>query len=298
MSCSAIEAALAELNASFVTLQAEYDEATAPPPDPCLTEVPAEYSIPLHVGCIFVIFVVSVVGTVIPILGSHRSKFAVHPFVLILGKCCATGVILACALIHMLQPSNASLTSECLPLEFYEGYPSYAYLFAMVAALAMQLLEDCVERCIVSRTTTLADLPPRSESGEDDIDESSHRQSAVVAVRSDADADAIPSPASKAQETTVDVPVPDASHVGIGAPADTTVEGKEPDSLQLVVAIPPKRSQVSSHGDDIERVLGVLHHVHVHAGGTLHESKKGTGNAKFIIAAILMEVSDSTLNCC
>ena len=52
-----------------------------------------------------------------------------------------TGVVLACALVHMLQPSAQSLTSVCVPTEFNTDYPAYAFLFAMLAALVMQFVE-------------------------------------------------------------------------------------------------------------------------------------------------------------
>jgi hypothetical protein len=420
--CSAVLAELVSLNSSLLELQAAYAEATAPAPDPCVTGEPAEYSIALHVGCIFTILVVSVLGTVIPILGSHRSKFAVHPFVLILGKCCATGVILACALIHMLQPSAESLTSTCLPEEFHDRYPSYAFLFAMVAALGMQLLEDVVERCLSARSQQLADLPPRSQSGDGTelveaqaqpggdgghshshgghshgghdrgrpplstspsvgspscgralllqggLSQSFHvaapeQQHMSVAPVLDADgadgvaasAPPLPLPPSQPDSTrpsfsvllagedstrpSLSVPsaVEDSGRPPLAVPAaeeglrpsltvDTHVDvlllGRHADvnggpatplhsdsiasgddgagasGTALAVKPRPLQHPLHSHGSapvsdmsDAERALVALRHVHVHAGGTVHESKKGTGNARFIIAAILMEVS-------
>lgn len=130
LNCSAAliatTAALNELNASFLDLkvcverdahrlatltqtlssdrQVLYDEAsqTEQEPDPCVSESPKDYTLSLHIGAIFVILVASALGTVIPLIGSHRSKLAVPPFVIVLGKCMGTGVILACGLIHML----------------------------------------------------------------------------------------------------------------------------------------------------------------------------------------------------
>jgi len=67
--------------------------------------------------------------------------FRVHPYFIILGKCTGVGVVLACALVHMIQPSNASLTSPCVPYEFNTDYTAYAFLFAMLAALFMQFLD-------------------------------------------------------------------------------------------------------------------------------------------------------------
>lgn len=52
--------------------------------------------------------------------------------------------MLACALVHMLQPSSESLTSPCVPYEFNTDYSAYAFLFAMLAGLAMQFLDYMV----------------------------------------------------------------------------------------------------------------------------------------------------------
>ncbi|RUS17284.1 Zinc/iron permease [Endogone sp. FLAS-F59071] len=59
-----------------------------------------------------------------------------------LGKHFGTGVILATGFIHMLPSAMASLTSPCLSSAWNSDYPVYASLFAMFAALLMQLTEQ------------------------------------------------------------------------------------------------------------------------------------------------------------
>ncbi|RUP44165.1 Zinc/iron permease [Jimgerdemannia flammicorona] len=53
-----------------------------------------------------------------------------------------TGVILATGFIHMLPAAMSSLTSPCLSSAWTQDYPVYAALFAMFAALFMQLTEQ------------------------------------------------------------------------------------------------------------------------------------------------------------
>ena len=106
--------AFEELNATYTSLLQAYEAAIAPQPNPCDYETPVQYSQPFHVAAVFIVLVASALGAIIPLVGSHYSKYAVPPFVLVLGKCAGTGVVLACGFIHMLQPSNESLTNPCL----------------------------------------------------------------------------------------------------------------------------------------------------------------------------------------
>ena len=110
--------------------------------DPCTAaSVAASYGQPLHVAAVFIVFLASMLGAGLPLLPRAFARRPVYPFALLLGKCTGTGVVLACALVHMLQPAAESLTSACVPVAFSAGYSAYAYLFAMLAALAMHALE-------------------------------------------------------------------------------------------------------------------------------------------------------------
>ena len=92
--------------------------------DPCGTTVAVTYGQPLHVAAIFVVLVASILGVAIPLLGKASKRWSVGAFVIACGKCAGTGVILSCALVHMLQPSNQSLTSPCVPRAFNTDYPA------------------------------------------------------------------------------------------------------------------------------------------------------------------------------
>ncbi|EGC31009.1 hypothetical protein DICPUDRAFT_40613 [Dictyostelium purpureum] len=102
-----------------------------------------EYDKGLHIGAVFIILACSALGTLIPILSAHVKALHIPRYVLILGKDAGIGVVIACSLIHMLLPAVESLSSECLPEEFVEGYEAYAYLFCMLAMIAMQFIDFC-----------------------------------------------------------------------------------------------------------------------------------------------------------
>ncbi|KAN0055439.1 hypothetical protein ACTA71_008550 [Dictyostelium dimigraforme] len=109
--------------------------------DECSRESDIEYTKPLHIGAIFIILVASFIGTGLPILATHIKRLKIPNYAIIFGKSIGIGVILACALIHMLQPSVESLSSSCLPESFTEGYEAYPYLFALLAGIVMQFLD-------------------------------------------------------------------------------------------------------------------------------------------------------------
>jgi zinc transporter 1/2/3 len=109
--------------------------------DPCAEAVPANFDLSLHIASFFIILTASSLGVAFPLVAKNNKKLNINHYSIILGKCAGTGVILACALVHMIQPSNAALTSECVPTTFNTVYPAFAYLFALIAALAMHFLE-------------------------------------------------------------------------------------------------------------------------------------------------------------
>ena len=108
--------------------------------DPCAAGSAGEYDLPLHIAAVFVVLVASFIGAALPMVNKHFFDGPAGTFVITIGKCTGTGVVLACALIHMLQPSNESLTSPCVPASIAE-FP-FAFLFAMLAALTMQFIES------------------------------------------------------------------------------------------------------------------------------------------------------------
>jgi zinc transporter 1/2/3 len=111
------------------------------------------YNVGLHVGAVFIILAASIFGVLSVLAGKYVSRLRLSPFVVCLGKTAGTGIILACALVHMLQPSNESLTSPCVPTSFNTDYNAYAYLFAMLSAMAMQTVVMCAKGFAPAATT-------------------------------------------------------------------------------------------------------------------------------------------------
>ena len=135
----------AEANASLARALAE-DAA-----DPCVPSADSKRDLPLRVAAVFIVFASSFAGvlttTAAQLAPRSALRFAPGPFAIALGKTVGTGVVIACALVHMLQPAAESLTSACLPASFQAtDYGAYAYLFAMYAALAMHLIEYAIAR--------------------------------------------------------------------------------------------------------------------------------------------------------
>ncbi|KAJ2855719.1 hypothetical protein GGI22_004035, partial [Coemansia erecta] len=94
----------------------------------------------LHIGAIFIVMVVSGLGSFLPVVGRFVPALHIPPVVLTLGKFLGTGVIIATALIHMLPDANNSLNNPCIGdrLGNYSGWPG---AIAMMAIFAMHLME-------------------------------------------------------------------------------------------------------------------------------------------------------------
>ena len=117
--------------------------------DPCAEVVPTNFDLSFHIASFFIILTASSLGVAFPLVAKYNKELNINHYSIILGKCAGTGVILACALVHMIQPSNAALTSECVPTVFNTEYPAFAYLFALIAALAMHFLEFILSSYLV-----------------------------------------------------------------------------------------------------------------------------------------------------
>lgn len=107
----------------------------------CDSQDQEPYDFPLHVGAVFIVFGLALIGTSLPILAKTVKWFRVNDFVFLLLKCFGMGVILATGYIHMLPPAMTSLTNPCLSTIWTEEYVAFAGLFALVATLATQLIQ-------------------------------------------------------------------------------------------------------------------------------------------------------------
>lgn len=103
-----------------------------------------KYSVAWHVAALFVVLGSSFFGTILPILGKRVEAFRVPEYVYTIGKAVATGVVLGVAVIHMLEPANESLTSECLPDGVRNLSNPLAYMICLGAVAAMHTIEVCL----------------------------------------------------------------------------------------------------------------------------------------------------------
>ena len=95
--------------------------------DPCAGAAP-DVS-PLRIASIFILLVCSVAGLLPSLMGKQVAGLASRAITLC--KTVGTGVVLTCALVHMLLPGVESLTSECVPVSVSEDYEALAYLITL-----------------------------------------------------------------------------------------------------------------------------------------------------------------------
>ena len=145
---------LTACNDTLTALQAEFAACGCPSNatavDPCAYVAPNNYDYGLHVGAVFIIMVCSTIGAVLPIVSASCGGSAMG-YSIALGKHVGTGIVLACGLIHMLQPAAASLTDPCVPYEFNTDYPAYAFLYAMLSAILMHFVETAAIEYVADR---------------------------------------------------------------------------------------------------------------------------------------------------
>lgn len=87
-----------------------------------------------RISAVFVVLVASALGSFFPVLSSRYSSIRMPPVCFFVAKFFGSGVIIATAFIHLLQPANANLSNECL------GYPFDVYPLAFGIALIVLML--------------------------------------------------------------------------------------------------------------------------------------------------------------
>jgi len=117
------------------TLLDEY----SPEENPCASVFSDSYDRAFHIGACFIVIFVSFLGVVSTLIGKRNSCLQLPDLVIKIGKTLGTGIILACAFIHMLEPAADSFASECIG-DISEEYGAYAFLFSMLSAIFMHNL--------------------------------------------------------------------------------------------------------------------------------------------------------------
>lgn len=172
---------LATCLANLSDITSEYGNCTCQP-DECADSVAVDYNMALHIVCVFVILICSMLGAVTPML-TEKLPYSWTPIVILYGKCMGTGVVIACGLIHMLQPSNESLSSPCLPAGF--TVYSYAYLFCMASSLFLHLADFLLSRWMHSLAEKGGPQIGHAHGpGGEEIDSHDHHHDSVVPVGS------------------------------------------------------------------------------------------------------------------
>ncbi|CAJ1014400.1 ZIP Zinc transporter, putative, partial [Leishmania shawi] len=118
------------------------------------------YSLGLHIGAMFLILFVSLLGTAIPILGKWIPWLVKFPFVFSVAKSAATGVLLSVSTIHLIYEGAEAFSEECIPAPLKTYGPLY-FLFALIGVLLMQALDmqlaDIAERWMKAKLKAVAE---------------------------------------------------------------------------------------------------------------------------------------------
>lgn len=94
-----------------------------------------------RISAIFVIMATSLFGTYFPILSSRHSFIRMPNWCFVMAKYFGSGVIVATAFIHLLEPANDALSDECLGGTFAD-YP-WAYGICLMSLFAIFFAELC-----------------------------------------------------------------------------------------------------------------------------------------------------------
>jgi len=147
--------------------------------DPCAIDVQVEYNMPLHIGACFIVSSISFLGTMIPVLGKKISWLRIRELPFHCGKMFGTGVILATALVHMLNPAVQNLTDPCLPAIF-SNYTSFAGAISLFAIFFVHFIQFMVRQQFLvaeRRKHTSLPLPDGHEHEQNEHDHADHSHS-------------------------------------------------------------------------------------------------------------------------
>ncbi len=93
----------------------------------------------LRIGSIFIILVASLLGALVPVLLARQTRMHVPKFTFFVCKYVGTGVIIATAWMHLLDPAIDNFSDECVAARVPE-YP-WALAIGLMTVMTMFLLE-------------------------------------------------------------------------------------------------------------------------------------------------------------
>ncbi|ESL05341.1 solute carrier family 39 (zinc transporter), member 1/2/3 [Trypanosoma rangeli SC58] len=100
-----------------------------------------EYSVALHIAAIFVVLIASLLGTMLPLAGKYVSCLRLHPFAIVIGKCISSGVVMAVAMVHMMNHGVAGFMKDCVSSSLRQSFDALSLSLAMLAAMLMHTLD-------------------------------------------------------------------------------------------------------------------------------------------------------------
>ncbi|GME79498.1 unnamed protein product [Ambrosiozyma monospora] len=140
---------------STLLLQSRDDDDGSGPLPQCQAD--SDYK-DIHMGArissVFVILITSMFGAFFPLMSSTYSFLKLPEWCFFLAKYFGSGVIIATAFIHLLQPANESLSDDCLG-GVYAEYPM-AFGICLIFVFVMFFSELLAQRRIDARKATLA----------------------------------------------------------------------------------------------------------------------------------------------
>ncbi|KAG5979971.1 hypothetical protein E4U55_004530 [Claviceps digitariae] len=99
----------------------------------------------LRIGSIFIILVASLLGALTPVLLARQSRMHVPKFTFFICKYIGTGVIIATAWMHLLDPAIDQLGDDCVKDRWLGDYP-WALCIALMTIMVMFFVELMVSR--------------------------------------------------------------------------------------------------------------------------------------------------------
>lgn len=102
-----------------------------------------------RISAIFVVLIASAFGSFFPVLSSKHSFLRLPPACFFVAKFFGSGVIIATAFIHLLQPANENLSNDCLGYPF-DIYPM-AFGITLIVLMLMFFLELIAYRWIEAK---------------------------------------------------------------------------------------------------------------------------------------------------
>ncbi|KAJ2832138.1 hypothetical protein J3B01_004994 [Coemansia erecta] len=113
----------------------------------CMASGVEDWDRELQIGGVFIILMLSFVGAMLPVMGKYVNWLRNMRRVFVVGKFFGAGVILATSFVHMMGAAIETLGDSCLD-GWLGGFESWPALLAMIALLAMHLMEHTMGRRI------------------------------------------------------------------------------------------------------------------------------------------------------